>query len=193
MQILKESKEKLPVAFITSFVSEGWEKVGILKEEIEAIKKEFSETTEVEVLIQGLIDAYLVCIGQMEQHLADKKGIEIPTVEEVKESLNEDVTINIDTVEVANPEIKVKSNETESCDQNCPVEINDDSETITEPEQSPTTEEPIAAPETEKTEEISNVDRLEEIEEACKKETINEEFEYFVGEFPDPVEETNID
>ena len=41
MEVLKESKEKLPVAFVTAFVSEGWEKVGFLKEELEAIKKEF--------------------------------------------------------------------------------------------------------------------------------------------------------
>ena len=34
MEVLKESKEKLPVAFVTAFVSEGWEKVGFLKEEL---------------------------------------------------------------------------------------------------------------------------------------------------------------
>jgi hypothetical protein len=38
MKILKESKETLPIAFLTDFISKGWEEVGYLKADIEAIK-----------------------------------------------------------------------------------------------------------------------------------------------------------
>ena len=37
MKILKESKENLPIAFLTDFISKGWEEVGYLKADIEAI------------------------------------------------------------------------------------------------------------------------------------------------------------
>ena len=39
MKILKESKENLPIAFLTDFISKGWEEVGYLKADIEAIKE----------------------------------------------------------------------------------------------------------------------------------------------------------
>ena len=96
MKILKEAKEKLPISFLTDFISRGWDDVGYLKETIAAIKEVYSGTKEIEDLLQALIDAYLVCIGQMEAHLHDNKYIEFP--EESK--LNEDININITPEEV---------------------------------------------------------------------------------------------
>jgi len=184
-------KEKLPVAFITTFVSDGWEKVGMLKEEINAIKEAFSETEKAEQIIQGLIDAYLVSIGQMEQYLAEQTGVAVPETEDVpevvqekseeepaiEESLNEDVTINIDKVKIIKPEVCVSEDnlpDAESGIEEIPV-------TLEEPErpEPEILEEPV--------ENKSETEKLAEIEEA-----INEEFEYFV-DFPDPVKETNIE
>ena len=96
MKILKEAKEKLPVSFLTDFISRGWDDVGYLKETIAAIKEVYSGTKEIEDLLQALIDAYLICIGQMEAHLHDNKYIEFP--EEAK--LNEDVNVAITPEEV---------------------------------------------------------------------------------------------
>jgi hypothetical protein len=96
MKILKEAKEKLPVSFLTDFISRGWDDVGYLKETIAAIKEVYSGTKEIEDLLQALIDAYLVCIGQMEAHLHDNKYIEFP--EEAK--LNEDINVAITPEEV---------------------------------------------------------------------------------------------
>jgi hypothetical protein len=76
--VLNEAKEKLPVSFLTDFISKGWEEVGYLKADIEAIKEAYSGTGKIEELIQGLIDAYLVCIGQMELHLNDKNYLDYP-------------------------------------------------------------------------------------------------------------------
>ena len=74
MNILKESKETLPIAFLTDFISKGWEEVGYLKADIEAIREAYKGTKPIEDLIQDLIDAYLVCIGQLEAHIHDKNN-----------------------------------------------------------------------------------------------------------------------
>ena len=183
MEVLKESKEKLPVAFVTAFVSEGWEKVGFLKEELEAIKKEFSDTAKAEEVIQGLIDAYLVSIGQMEQYLSEKKNLEVP--------LTEDVTVNIDKVEIIKPKIKIKGDKEVIESDEAAGEI------ITEPasiEAEVATDEPVVTEESDTIEEAPKTDaeRLEEVEEAIKKEDFTEAFEYFVDEFPAPVKETHL-
>jgi hypothetical protein len=78
MKILKESKENLPIAFLTDFISKGWEEVGHLKADIEAIQEAYKGTKPIEGLIQDLIDAYLVCIGQLEAHLQDKNYLDYP-------------------------------------------------------------------------------------------------------------------
>jgi hypothetical protein len=87
MKVIKESKENLPVSFLTDFISKGWEEVGYLTANIEAIKHSFKGTKKVEDLIQSLVDAYLVCIGQLEAHISDKNYIDYP--EESGLGLNE--------------------------------------------------------------------------------------------------------
>lgn len=93
MKILKESNEKLPIQFVTDFVSEGWVEVGKLKGEIEAIKG-FRGSEAVADILQKLTDSYLVCIGQLEAFLQDKKYIKEP------DELKEAVDIHIDGNEV---------------------------------------------------------------------------------------------
>ena len=85
MKILKENKimqEELPITFITSFVSRGWEEVGMLKEQIKALKSEFKNIDKIEEILQGLIDAYLINIGQLELFLHDNDYVEVPNIEE---------------------------------------------------------------------------------------------------------------
>ena len=104
---LKEAKEALPISFLTDFISKGWEEVGYMKADIEAIKDAYKGTAEIAEVIQQLIDAYLVCIGQLEAHLSDKKYIEYPEDSKLSdaknESLNEDVDIHVssDKVEIS--------------------------------------------------------------------------------------------
>lgn len=90
MKIINESKkEKLPIDFITQFVSKGWDEVGMLKASKDAIKTTFKETTKVEGIIQDLIDSYLVCIGQMELYLGKKDYLDIPEASKLNETANE--------------------------------------------------------------------------------------------------------
>ena len=96
-QTLNESKEKLPASFLTDFISRGWEDIGYLQETMKSIKSSFSGTQKVEELLQALLDAYLVCVGQLELHLEDKDYIDIP--EEAKK-LTEDIGITVSKDEV---------------------------------------------------------------------------------------------
>lgn len=84
MKINEAKKETLPLSFVTSFMSEGWEKVGMLKEQKEAIHSSFSGTQPIEEIIQNLIDAYLICLGQIELYLNKDGTVEIPSEEELK-------------------------------------------------------------------------------------------------------------
>ena len=93
---LTESKEKLPISFLTDFVSRGWDDVGYLKETIKSISESFSGTKKVEELLQALVDAYLVCIGQLEAHLQAKDYLDT----DLDNKLTEDVDIHIDGNEV---------------------------------------------------------------------------------------------
>ena len=94
---LTESKEKLPISFLTDFVSRGWDDVGYLKETIKSISESFSGTKKVEELLQALVDAYLVCIGQLEAHLQAKDYLDA----DLDNKLTEDVDIHIDGDEVS--------------------------------------------------------------------------------------------
>lgn len=118
MKILKEAKkDELPITFLTDFVSNGWEEVGKLKDQAAAIKTTFSGTAKVEKIMQSLIDAYLIALGQMELHMQNKDYIEFPediekeVTESLKESIEDDILDNIiddnDLVDVESPELIV--------------------------------------------------------------------------------------
>ena len=120
MKILKESKETLPIAFLTDFISKGWEEVGYLKADIEAIKEAYKGTKPIEGLIQDLIDAYLVCIGQLEAHLHDNKYLEYPEESGLSGTkLDEELELK-----VAPDQIVIKTEKT------TPVEINEEDDLI---------------------------------------------------------------
>ena len=108
-----KKKEELPISFLTAFISKGWDEVGILKEEITAIKRDFSGTAKVANLIQDLVDAYLICIGQLELHLHNNDYIEYPEAEDanklVESFLDTDVEIEEPVLGKVNiPDLSVK-------------------------------------------------------------------------------------
>ena len=122
MKILNETKNKetIPVAFLTDFISKGWEEVGYLKADIEAIKEAYKGTSKIEELIQNLIDAYLVCIGQLELHIHDKKYLEYP-----EESGLSGIKLDEEL------ELKVSSNKIEiKTEENTPVDVVEEEDKI---------------------------------------------------------------
>ena len=84
MRILKEEaeiQETLPVSFVTDMMSKGWDEVGYLREASAAIKETYKDTAKVEELMQDLMDAYLVFIGQLELYLHNEENIVAPAEE----------------------------------------------------------------------------------------------------------------
>ena len=148
-KLTESKKEKLPISFLTDFVSRGWDDVGYLKETIKSISESFSGTKKVEELLQALVDAYLVCIGQLEAHLQAKDYLDT----DLDSKLTEDVDIHIDGDEVSITDDsgeKVATVPVESAGEETPVECEGpecdvppaevEFPTVVEP-----TEEPIAA------------------------------------------------
>ena len=162
MKILKESKETLPIAFLTDFISKGWEEVGYLKADIEAIKEAYKGTKPIEDLIQDLIDAYLVCIGQLEAHLHDKKYLDYPEESGLSGTkLDEELELK-----VTPDQIVIKT------EKNTPVDINEDDDIITIGVEENAAEDEFEAP-------------MPAVKPASKPNSNEEPFEYFV-DFDEP-------
>ena len=153
MKIIKEqklneaAKEELPVSFLTDFISDGWAKVGVLQSSIEALKETYNGVSPIADLLQSLIDAYLVCIGQMEAHIEDKKYIEFPEDSKLAEALTEDVDIHVSEDEVSisddsGEEVAVIPVE---ADEEAKEESEEDKEEKAE-EEAPVEDEPIEEP-----------------------------------------------
>ena len=171
MKIINESKkEKLPIDFITQFVSKGWDEVGMLKASKAAIKTTFKETTKVEGIIQDLIDSYLVCIGQMELYLDKKDYLDIPEASELNEAANTDEDLKLqEDLELKNSgdfDVEVKQE-----DNKVKIEI--------EPKEE--------EPETEEEEEQETEEEAED-----KAVTKQDAFEYFM-DFAEPTPDDEAD
>lgn len=117
MRILKEDtniKEAIPVSFLTDMMSKGWEEVGYLKEASAAIKETYTDTAKVEDLMQDLMDAYLVFIGQIELYLNNEKDIapeteaEVDEKAETKATLEEPTEENVPKPELPEAELEIK-------------------------------------------------------------------------------------
>lgn len=113
---LKESKEKVPASFVTTYIAEAWDKVGYIKTDIEAIKNQYSGSKVVCDCLQDIMDAYLIAAGRLQAFLDDKNYVEMPEIEDdskVEESLTEDVSlpkqedINLHDVEVKIDNVKI--------------------------------------------------------------------------------------
>lgn len=124
MKILKEAKkELLPVEFVANFISQSWDEVANLKASISGLKQSFTGTKEIEKILEDLLDAYLIAIGQLQQSL-EKKDIVIPTIEtKLKEELVERNEVNIEKIE----DEKIDDNNLELS-----VELNDIEENLDE-------------------------------------------------------------
>lgn len=124
MKILKEAKkELLPVEFVANFISQSWDEVANLKANISGLKQSFTGTKEIEKILEDLLDAYLIAIGQLQQSL-EKKDIVIPSAEtKLKEELVEKNEVNVEKTE----DEKIDDNNLELS-----VELNDIEENLDE-------------------------------------------------------------
>lgn len=98
MEKLNESKEKLPADYLMQFVSRGWEEVGNYQSELTALKSEFKDVGWITDIIQDLIDAYTIAIGQVQHRLSEDGVIT------AESSLNESTETTKPTAKPAEPE-----------------------------------------------------------------------------------------
>ena len=90
---LNESKDKIPATFITSYISDAWEKIGYINEDINAIEKEYSDTKVVRECLQDIVDAYLVAAGRLQAYLDGKENIDTEDAAERQEQgIKEELT-----------------------------------------------------------------------------------------------------
>lgn len=98
---LNESKDKIPATFITSYISDAWEKIGYINEDINAVKKEYSDTKIVVECLQDIVDAYLVAAGRLQAYLDGKEHIDTETAKENQEkAIKEELTPIVNTTTV---------------------------------------------------------------------------------------------
>jgi hypothetical protein len=81
----------------------------MLKEQIKALKEEFDGKgiEKIEEIFQGLIDAYLINIGQLELFLHENDYVEVPEIEEekVEDPVEEEET---EEVEESEEEVEIE-------------------------------------------------------------------------------------
>ena len=115
MKILKEDEniveEALPVSFVTDMISKGWDEVGYLKEAVTAVKETYKDAFKIESIMQDLVDAYLVFIGQLESYLDKEKDIATEVPDSVEEtSTNKFANLPEEEIETSeNDPIEVKA------------------------------------------------------------------------------------
>lgn len=139
---INENKDNLPITYLTTLVSRGWEEVGMLREEIEAVKKEFKNTGAIEECVNNLIDAYLICIGTVEGILDNKKYVKFPeeasalkeAVEEIKPEMEAiDVIKNQVELQVEDDEVSLVNKGAEDADK-LVLDVSDEEHEILESE-----------------------------------------------------------
>ena len=146
MRILREdnenTKETLPVSFVTDMMSKGWDEVGYLKEAAAAIKETYVDTAKVEELMQDLMDAYLVFIGQLELYLDKEADIATSTEKPETKEADEEAEATDENDDDKNDKEDDKSEEPEVIPQPALPEA----EFEVEPMKAPIMRSPVQAP-----------------------------------------------
>lgn len=105
---INENKDNLPITYLTTLVSRGWEEVGMLRDEIEAVKKEFKNTSAIEECVNNLIDAYLICIGTVEGILDNKKYVKFPEEASALKEAVEEIKPEMEAIDVIKNQVELQ-------------------------------------------------------------------------------------
>ena len=92
---LNESKERIPATFITTYISDAWDKIGYINADIEAVKKAYSDTKSVTDCLQMIVDAYLIAAGKLQAILDKKDYVDFDVVEQEAKEEKEEVKENL--------------------------------------------------------------------------------------------------
>ena len=80
----------------------------MLREEIEAVKKEFKNTSAIEECVNNLIDAYLICIGTVEGILDNKKYVKFPEEASALKEAVEEIKPEMEAIDVIKNQVELQ-------------------------------------------------------------------------------------
>lgn len=117
---LKESTEKklsMDKAFnssvVTQLLQDGWGEIGGLQDQI-SLLNQYKNSSKLTSILQKLLDAYLIFVGQLEGYLDDKNIVDFPDEKQLKEEINPKINENdIKTDKIFQPAEKTNGNEEE--------------------------------------------------------------------------------
>ena len=89
------TKEDLPLDFITTFISKGWDEVGIIKASIASIKEAYKNTNKIEAILNDWLDSYLITLGQLEAYTQNEDLIDYPEEFEGVNTDKDDVEVEV--------------------------------------------------------------------------------------------------
>lgn len=91
---LKESTEKkLPMdkdfssSVVTQLLQDGWGEIGGLQDQI-SLLNQYKNSSKLTSILQKLLDAYLIFVGQLEGYLDDKNIVDFPDEKQLKEEMH---------------------------------------------------------------------------------------------------------
>lgn len=97
---LKESTEKkLPMdkdfssSVVTQLLQDGWGEIGGLQDQI-SLLNQYKNSSKLTSILQKLLDAYLIFVGQLEGYLDDKNIVDFPDEKQLKEEINPKINEN---------------------------------------------------------------------------------------------------
>ena len=117
---LKESTEKkLPMdkdfssSVVIQLLQDGWGEIGGLQDQI-SLLNQYKNSSKLTSILQKLLDAYLIFVGQLEGYLDDKNIVDFPDEKQLKEEINQKINENDPkTNKIFQPAEKTESNEEE--------------------------------------------------------------------------------
>ena len=94
---LKESTEKklsMDKAFnssvVTQLLQDGWGEIGGLQDQI-SLLNQYKNSSKLTSILQKLLDAYLIFVGQLEGYLDDKNIVDFPDEKQLKEEITQKI------------------------------------------------------------------------------------------------------
>lgn len=97
---LKESTEKklsmdkdFSSSVVTQLLQDGWGEIGGLQDQI-SLLNQYKNSSKLTSILQKLLDAYLIFVGQLEGYLDDKNIVDFPDEKQLKEEINPKINEN---------------------------------------------------------------------------------------------------
>lgn len=112
--VAEVTDSSVPTEFLTGFVGECWSRIGDLKSMIDSISTTYTKDDyDIVSIMQGLVDAYLIAAGQIENRLAKTGDLANNEVQKVDEPVVQVTPVVADIENVVETEPVITAEEPE--------------------------------------------------------------------------------